>query len=62
MIPRVKRFTGDTLAAIFLGDIQKWNDPRLIADNPELASVDQLLKKLLIEPERLVELSALNVD
>ena len=35
------RFTGDTLAGIFLGDIQKWNDPRLVADNPDLASVNQ---------------------
>lgn len=35
------KFTGDTLAGIFLGDIQKWNDPRLAADNPGLAGVDQ---------------------
>jgi phosphate transport system substrate-binding protein len=35
------KFTGDTLAGIFLGDIQKWNDPRLVADNPDLANVDQ---------------------
>jgi phosphate transport system substrate-binding protein len=35
------RFTGDTLAGIYLGDIQMWNDPRLVADNPELAGVDQ---------------------
>ena len=35
------KFTGDTLAGIFLGDIQKWNDPRLVADNPDLAKVDQ---------------------
>lgn len=28
------RFSGDTLAAIFLGDIKKWNDARLKADNP----------------------------
>jgi phosphate transport system substrate-binding protein len=35
------KFTGDTLAGIFLGDIQKWNDPRLVADNPDLAGVDQ---------------------
>jgi len=34
-------FTGDTLAAIYMGDIQKWNDPRLVADNPDLANVDQ---------------------
>jgi phosphate transport system substrate-binding protein len=35
------KFTGETLAAIFLGDIQKWNDPKLVADNPELANVNQ---------------------
>jgi phosphate transport system substrate-binding protein len=35
------KFTGATLAGIFLGDIQKWNDPKLVADNPDLASVDQ---------------------
>jgi phosphate transport system substrate-binding protein len=34
-------FTPDTLAAIYLGDIQSWNDPRLVADNPVLAGVDQ---------------------
>ena len=28
------RLTGDTLASIFLGEIRKWNDPRLAADNP----------------------------
>jgi phosphate transport system substrate-binding protein len=35
------RFTGDTLVGVFLGDIAKWNDPRLVADNPSLAEVDQ---------------------
>jgi phosphate transport system substrate-binding protein len=34
-------FTGDTLAGIYLGDIQTWNDPRLVADNPFLSGVDQ---------------------
>jgi phosphate transport system substrate-binding protein len=38
--PKLK-FTGDTLAGIFLGDIQKWNDPKLVADNPDLATVNQ---------------------
>lgn len=28
------KFTPETLASIFLGDIIKWNDPRLAADNP----------------------------
>ena len=28
------KLTGDTLSGIFLGDIKKWNDPRLVADNP----------------------------
>jgi phosphate transport system substrate-binding protein len=35
------KFTGDTLAGIFLGDIQKWSDPRLVADNPGLATIDE---------------------
>ena len=28
------KLTGDTLAGIFLGDIKKWNDPKLVSDNP----------------------------
>jgi phosphate transport system substrate-binding protein len=35
------KFTPDTLAGIYLGDIQKWNDPKLVADNPSLSDVDQ---------------------
>ena len=34
-------FTPDSLSAIYLGDIQNWNDPRLVADNPVLANVHQ---------------------
>jgi phosphate transport system substrate-binding protein len=33
------KFTGDTLASIYLGDITRWNDPRLVADNPDLADI-----------------------
>jgi phosphate transport system substrate-binding protein len=43
-IPGVKsklKLSGANLAAIFLGDISKWNDPKLVADNPDLASVNQ---------------------
>jgi phosphate transport system substrate-binding protein len=43
-IPEVKtklKFTGATLAGIFLGDIIKWNDAKLVADNPDLAQVSQ---------------------
>jgi phosphate transport system substrate-binding protein len=43
-IPNVNaklKFTGATLAGIFLGDISKWNDPKLVADNPDLAQVNQ---------------------
>jgi phosphate transport system substrate-binding protein len=43
-IPEVKtklKFTGATVAGIFLGDITKWNDPKLVADNPELAQINQ---------------------
>ena len=28
------KLTADTLSGIFLGDIKKWNDPKLAADNP----------------------------
>jgi phosphate transport system substrate-binding protein len=31
------RLTAETLSGIFLGDIKKWNDPRLAADNPSVA-------------------------
>jgi len=43
-VPEAKdpvKFTGDTLAGIFLGTITKWNDPKLTADNPALASVNK---------------------
>src|ERR1700736_1371321 len=43
-IPEVKtklKFTGATIAGIFLGDITKWNDPKLVADNPDLAQINQ---------------------
>src|SRR5437879_829789 len=43
-LPNVKsklKFTGANLAAIYLGDISKWNDAKLVADNPELASVNE---------------------
>ncbi|MHB8628685.1 MAG: phosphate ABC transporter substrate-binding protein PstS [Aggregatilineales bacterium] len=43
-IPEVKdqlKFTPDTLAGIYLGTITKWNDPKLVADNPGLANVNQ---------------------
>jgi phosphate transport system substrate-binding protein len=34
------KLTGDALAGIYLGEITKWNDPKLVADNPSLASVN----------------------
>ncbi len=43
-VPEAKdplKFTGDTLAGIFLGTITTWNDPKLTADNPLLASVNK---------------------
>lgn len=40
---KVLRFTSDTLAGIYLGDIVKWNDPKLVADNPELAKIDRYI-------------------
>ncbi|HEX3742533.1 MAG TPA: phosphate ABC transporter substrate-binding protein PstS [Bryobacteraceae bacterium] len=30
----VLKFTPETLAGIYLGTIKKWNDPKLVADNP----------------------------
>jgi len=44
-IPELKgkdavKFSGDTLAGIYLGEITKWNDPKLVADNPALKDVD----------------------
>jgi phosphate transport system substrate-binding protein len=35
------KFSGANLAAIFLGDITRWNDPKLVTDNPDLANVNQ---------------------
>jgi phosphate transport system substrate-binding protein len=40
-ITAVLKFTPDTLAGIFLGDIAKWNDPKLVADNPDLSKIDK---------------------
>lgn len=30
----VLRFSADTLSGIYLGEITRWNDPRIVADNP----------------------------
>lgn len=35
------RLTAETLSGIFLGDIKKWNDPKLKADNPNLSLPDK---------------------
>ncbi len=37
------RFTADTISAIYLGDILKWNDEKLVADNPKLKGVDKFI-------------------
>lgn len=34
------KLTSDTISGIFLGDITKWSDPRLAADNPGIALPD----------------------
>jgi phosphate transport system substrate-binding protein len=34
------KLSGDVLASIYLGEITKWNDPKLVADNPGLASIN----------------------
>ncbi|MBI3978421.1 MAG: phosphate ABC transporter substrate-binding protein PstS [Chloroflexi bacterium] len=35
-VTRPIKFTPETLAGIFLGDVKKWNDPLLLKDNPEV--------------------------
>src|SRR5207253_7863673 len=35
------KFTAETLSGIYLGTITKWNDPKLVADNPVLKEVDK---------------------
>jgi phosphate transport system substrate-binding protein len=46
-LPDVKsevRLTPDTIAGIFLGDITKWNDPKIAEANPGVALPDRLVK------------------
>lgn len=43
-VPEAKtalKFTAETIAGIYLGDIKKWNDPKLVTDNPDLKNVNQ---------------------
>jgi phosphate transport system substrate-binding protein len=40
-VSRTLKFTGDTLAGIYLGEITKWNDPKLLADNPDAGLPDK---------------------
>ena len=35
------KFTAETLSGIYLGEIVKWNDPKLVADNPSLKNLDK---------------------
>lgn len=45
-LPEVKdvlKFTPDTLAGIYHGDILKWNDEKLVADNPQLKDIDKFI-------------------
>jgi phosphate transport system substrate-binding protein len=35
------KFTPETLAGIYLGQIKKWSDPKLVADNPSLGQIDK---------------------
>jgi phosphate transport system substrate-binding protein len=41
--PGELKLTADTLSAIYLGKITKWNDPRIAADNKGLALPDQAI-------------------
>lgn len=40
-IQEVLRLTPETLSSIYLGEITRWNDPRLVALNRELKGIDQ---------------------
>jgi phosphate transport system substrate-binding protein len=40
---KVLKFTAETISGIYLGDITKWNDPKLVAENPELAKIDKFI-------------------
>jgi phosphate transport system substrate-binding protein len=37
------RFTPEALAAMYLGQITRWNEPTLVAENPALARVDRAI-------------------
>ncbi len=37
------RFSGETLANVFLGKITKWNDPAIVADNPGVKLPEQAI-------------------
>lgn len=37
------KLTGENLAAIFSGQVTRWNDPSLVANNPQLGVVDQAI-------------------
>ncbi len=37
------RFTAETLAGIYLGQIVMWNDPLLVAENPQLETLDRYI-------------------
>jgi phosphate transport system substrate-binding protein len=37
------RFTPETLSGIYLGEIIKWNDAKLVADNPSLKGIDRFI-------------------
>ncbi|WP_304241109.1 phosphate ABC transporter substrate-binding protein PstS [Gracilinema caldarium] len=37
------KFTAETLAGIYLGEIVKWNDEKLVVDNPQLKNVNKYI-------------------
>ncbi len=43
VVPGQLKLTPETLTAIFMGNITKWNDPKLAADNQGLALPDSLI-------------------
>ena len=56
-LPTVNRllFSGSTLAGIFLGRITKWNDPAIVADNPETSLPLMDIKVMHYFPDGTVE-------
>jgi phosphate transport system substrate-binding protein len=44
------KFSGEVLAEIFLGKINRWDDPRIVSDNPgvNLSAIPEVAKKIIV--------------